>query len=260
LKGKSDGSHCADHGGSGGLGLSTAVHLAADGVRVVLTDLDAKAATAALRHLSGEGHVALALDVSSEEAVVAAFSTIEETVGPVSILAHFAGAQDGAGAAVGVLIGDISAQSWKRVFDINAFGTFLCVREMVRRRRKTPVEHARIITVSSLAGQMGGFIAGAGYAASKGAVIAFTKNAARELAPLGITVNSIAPGAIETAMYREAAKLSAGEAVPAANARNIPAGRVGQPEEVGAVACFLASPAASYVTGQIIAVNGGTYT
>jgi len=246
-------------GGAGGLGLSTARRLAADGVRIILTDLDAAAAEAAVRQLPDGAHVAFALDISSEAAVVETFAKVEETIDAIAILAHFAGAQDGAGAAVGVLIGDMSAQSWKRVFDINAFGTFLCVREMIRWRRKTPVEHARIITVSSLAGQMGGYIAGAGYAASKGAVIAFTKNAARELAPLGITVNSIAPGAIETQMYREAAKLSPGESVPAGNSRNIPAGRIGQPDEVGAVACFLASPAASYVTGQIIAVNGGSY-
>jgi 3-oxoacyl-[acyl-carrier protein] reductase len=246
-------------GGAGGLGYSTARHLAEDGLKIVLTDINAEAAANSAKKLPGDGHLALGLDISDEQAVVDAFALIEQKTGPISVLAHFAGAQDGAGAAVGVLIGDMTAQSWKRVFDINAFGTFVCVREMIRWRRKSPVEHARIITVSSLAGQMGGYIAGAGYAASKGAVIAFTKNAARELAPLGITVNSISPGAIETPMYREAAKLSAGEAVPEGNSRNIPMGRVGQSDEVGAVAGFLASPAASYVTGQIIAVNGGSY-
>jgi 3-oxoacyl-[acyl-carrier protein] reductase len=246
-------------GGAGGLGFSTACHLAEDGLRIVLTDINAAAAAEGAKKLHGADHLALPLDISDEQAVVDAFAKVEGEIGPISVLAHFAGAQDGAGAAVGVLIGDMTAHSWKRVFDINAFGTFVCVREMIRYRRKTPVQHGRIITVSSLAGQMGGFIAGAGYAASKGAVIAFTKNAAREVAALGITVNSISPGAIETQMYREAAKLSTGESVPAGNSRNIPAGRIGRPNEVGAVAGFLASPAASYITGQIIAVNGGSY-
>ena len=97
------------------------------------------------------------------------------------------------------------------------------------------------------------------YAASKAAVIGFTKNAAREVAPLGMTVNTIAPGAIETPMYRQAAGLAATDAVPVANVKNIPMGRIGLPDEVGALACFLSSPAASYITGQVIAANGGSY-
>ena len=246
-------------GGAGGLGFSAAHHLAADGMQVVLTDLKLNAATEAVKKLPNEGHIALALDVGNEQAVTETFASIESGTGPISVLAHFAGTQGGPGPSHGVFIADMSSDAWKSVFEINTFGTFLCVREMIRWRRKMPVEHGRIITVSSLAGQMGGYLAGAGYAASKAAVIGFTKNAARELAPLGITVNTIAPGAIETPMYRGAAGLSASDAVPAANVKNIPMGRIGRPDEVGALAQFLASPAASYITGQVIAANGGSY-
>lgn len=246
-------------GGAGGLGFSAAHHLAADGVKVVLTDLDMGAATAAVARLPATGHIAMALDVANEAAVVTAFATIEETLGPIAVLAHFAGTQGGPGPSHGVYIADMSADSWRTVFEVNTFGTFLCVREMIRHRRRLPATDSRIITVSSLAGQMGGYLAGAGYAASKAAVIGFTKNAAREVAPLGITVNTIAPGAIETPMYRQAAGLAATDAVPVANVKNIPMGRIGLPDEVGALACFLASPAASYITGQVIAANGGSY-
>ena len=246
-------------GGAGGLGFSAAHHLAADGVKVVLTDLDIGAASAAVARLPAAGHIGMALDVANEAAVIAAFAKIEGSLGPIAVLAHFAGTQGGPGPSHGVYIADMSADSWRTVFEVNTFGTFLCVREMIRHRRRLPATDSRIITVSSLAGQMGGYLAGAGYAASKAAVIVFTKNAAREVAPLGITVNTIAPGAIETPMYRQAAGLAATDVVPAANVKNIPMGRIGLPDEVGALACFLASPAASYITGQVIAANGGSY-
>jgi len=246
-------------GGAGGLGFATAAQLAKDGLRIVLTDLTQVAAERAVAGLHGTEHLALALDVTSEARVMEVFALIEKTLGPVSVLAHFAGALDGAARAQGDGIADLALASWQRVFDVNAQGTFLLVREMIRWRRKVPVEHGRVITVSSLAGQMGGNLAGAGYASSKAAVLGLTKNVAREVAPLGITVNALAPGAIDTQMYRDAAGLAPTDST-VEGATGIPMKRVGIPDEVGAVAAFLASPAAAYLTGQIIAVNGGSYT
>jgi 3-oxoacyl-[acyl-carrier protein] reductase len=251
-------------GGAGDLGLATARRLAASGVRVILADLSLGAVEAAVRSLPGEGHQALAVDVTDEARVTATFGTIEQDVGPIAILGQFAGIVDGAGPLNGILLADLEADVWRKVFDVNVFGTFLCVREMVRRRRAIPVEHGRIVTFSSIAGQMGGYLAGAAYAASKSAIIGFSKNIAREVAPLGMTVNIVSPGAIDSKMNREAAGLSRDSdanstAAGALGGGSIPLGRKGSADEVAALAAFLMSPEAAYITGQTMAINGGSY-
>lgn len=247
-------------GGAGDLGLAAARHLAESGVRIMLADLSADAVKAAVADLPGPGHAAFALDVTDEDSVIAAFETIERVHGPVAILGHFAGIIDGAGPLNNILVADLETAVWRKVFDVNVLGTFLCVREMVRRRRSVAVDHGRIITFSSIAGQMGGYLSGAAYAASKSAIIGFSKNIAREVAPLGMTVNIVSPGAIDSKMNREAAGLARDAAATnAVGGGSIPLGRKGTAEEVAALVAFLASAEASYITGQILAINGGSY-
>lgn len=247
-------------GGAGDIGFASAQQLAQAGFTVVLTDLDGTAAQAAVMQLPGHGHMSYALDVTSEVSVRDIFAQAEAACGPIVVLAHLAGIIDGAGPLNGVLVADMEVDVWNRVFAVNALGTFLCVREMVRLRRAAPVEHGRIITFSSLAGQMGGYLAGAAYAASKAAILGFTKNIAREIASLQMTANVIAPGAIDSRMNRQAAGVSreSGEG-KSAGVGTIPMNRKGEPAEVAALVAFLASHAASYITGQTIAVNGGSY-
>lgn len=246
-------------GAAGDLGAATASALARAGFIVAAADLNHARAQAVCDGLPGRGHRAYPLDVTDEQAVGAVFQSIEEDCGAVTVLAHLAGIIDGAGPLNGVLVADLETEVWNRVFAVNAYGTFLCVREMVRRSRASPVENGRIITFSSLAGQMGGYLAGAAYAASKAAIIGFTKNVAREIAPLGMTANTIAPGAIDSSMNRQAAGASSGTADNTAGIGSIPMNRKGNPEEVANLVAFLASPAASYITGQTLAINGGSY-
>ena len=139
---------------------------------------------------------------------------------------------------------------------VNALGTFLCVREMLRRCGGQAIEHGRIVTVASLAGQMGGMQSGAAYSASKGAVLALSKVVAREAASLGITVNTVAPGPIDTPMLHQTVP-EAQRSQKYLGTAAVPLGRIGTPEEIAAAVSYLVSPGAGFVTGATIDVNGG---
>lgn len=238
-------------GGAGGLGLATAKRFAKDGMTVALTDVDGAAARKSVGELAGADHLWLALDVSSEDAVIAAFERVEREMGPISVLAHFAGTVGAGGSESGRSLAQSTVEDWDRVLAVNARGTFLCVREMARRRRALPVEHGRIITVSSIAAQQGGGQSGAAYSASKAAVLGLTRTAARDLAPLGVTVNAISPGPIDTPMLAHA------QGGSFTMLDSLPLRRIGRPDEIAEAASFLASIGAGFVTGATIDVNGG---
>lgn len=239
-------------GGASGMGLASAQYLAEAGVHVALLDIDSAAAAAA-GSLPGTGHRGLAVDVSQEEDVAAAFATVEAELGPVSILANCAGIFPWPASNERPAITNTSVAEWEQVFAVNALGSFLTLREMLRRRTHRPVEHGRVVNISSSAAQLGGYNGSAAYVASKGAILSLTKLAAREAAPLGITVNAIAPGTIDTPLLR---KIMPRER-DATYAERIPMGRIGTPSDVVAAFAYLVSPEASYVTGMCLDVNGG---
>ena len=242
-------------GGASGLGLATARRLAADGLVVAVADLDALRVQQVARDLPGAGHIGLRVDVADEASVVAGFDAVESGLGPIAVLACFAGIASRDRQPRSVALVDQEAEEWDRVMDVNARGSFFCVREMLRRRTARRVEHGRVILVSSVAGQFGAIKSGAVYSASKGAVLSLTKVAAREAAPLGLTVNAIAPGPIDTPMLDGI--LGTGNAQMAQIAAAVPLGRVGTPQDIAAMASFLASLASGYVTGATFDVNGG---
>lgn len=184
-------------------------------------------------------------DVSSEDEVEAFFGHVLGLCGRIDVLVNNAGiTKDG-------LIARMKASDWDQVIDTNLKGAFLCIRSVVRPMMKQ--KEGRIINIASIAG-VAGNPGQANYAASKGGLIALTKSAARELASRNITVNAVAPGYIETDMT---AGLS--NQLKDGMIGQIPLGRAGTPDDVASAVHFLASGSASYITGQVIHVNGGMY-
>ncbi|MHC5654055.1 SDR family NAD(P)-dependent oxidoreductase [Stappia sp. ICDLI1TA098] len=240
-------------GAAGGIGRAVARRLAADGFRIIASDIDAALARDVAGSLPGSGHAGLALDVADEAAVADTLARVESEHGPINVLV----------AAAGLLILDENGQrrpiietgmkEWDRTQQVNSTGTFLLVREYLRHRTQTPIDHARFIAFSSVAAQLGGYRSSAAYIASKSAISGLVKAAAREAAAIGVTVNAVAPGLIDAPMLR----LSLDPANDVEIAKSIPLNRIGTPEDVAGAVAYLAGADGAYVTGATIDVNGG---
>jgi len=236
-------------GGASGIGAATCEHLARRGHRVAVLDLDGAGAQRVAEDLRAGGADAFgtAVDVADRAAVEDAFAKVRAQLGPTLILVT------SAGAASFDEFADITPDVWQRIIDVNLTGTFHCCQ--VALPDMVAANWGRIVTISSSAAQRGSPNM-AHYAAAKGGVIVLTKSLARAYAASGITVNSIPPSAIETPMQHRAqaeGKLPANEVM----ARAVPVGRLGTPDDIAAAAAFLASDEASFITGQVLGVNGG---
>ena len=233
-------------GASRGIGRAVAVTLGAAGATVVAAARGSNAqATADAITASGGKATALPLELTEAASIEAMVRATLEQHGRVDVLVA------NAGITRDQLLLRMKREDWDAVLATNLTGTFLCaqavVKPMVRQRS------GRIVCISSVVGQMGN--AGqANYAASKAGIIGFAKSLAREVASRGITVNVVAPGLIDTDMTRAITSQAQADW-----ASQIPLGRLGTPDDVAAAVCFLASDAAAYVTGQVLAVNGGLY-
>lgn len=230
-------------GAASGIGRATAERFAAAGATVVLADLrGAEAATATIVAAGGRT-ISQALDVRDAASCAAAVEAIVAQYGRLDILVNSAGISRGAPFL------ETTLDDWQATLAVNLTGTFLCAQAAAR--VMVAGGYGRIINIASVSGQLGGE-GRAAYGASKGGVITLTRTMATELTPRGVTVNAIAPGPIETPFVAGMT-----DADRAAWRARLPAGRLGQPEEVAAAALFLASDTAAFVSGHILNVDGG---
>jgi len=237
-------------GAASGIGLGVARRFAAEGKRVALLDRQAEAAERAAAELRAQGAAAVAceVDVADWSAVSGAFARVRAELGPVGILVTCAGVE-----SFDPVLG-ITRETWDRIIAVNLTGTFTCVQAALP--DMIDAGWGRIVTISSSSAQSGAPHM-AHYSASKGGVIGLTKALARELARAGITVNSIPPSLVDTPMARDAE--ARGLVSVDAMAAMVPLGRAGTPDDIAAACSFLCSDDGSYITGQIIGVNGGMY-
>ena len=229
-------------GGSRGIGAAAVRAFHAAGCRVAFCyEKNAAAAAALADELPGVR--AFAADVSDPGAVAELFARVEAALGPPDVLVC------NAGVAWQGLLTDMTDADWRRVLDVDLSGAFYCCRAalpaMIRKK------WGRVLLVSSMWGQVGGSCEAA-YSAAKAGLIGLGRALAKEVGPSGVTVNCVAPGVVETDMM---AGFSAAD--KAALAEETPAGRLGAPEEVARALVFLAGEGASFITGQVLGINGG---
>ena len=232
-------------GASRGIGKAVATQLAAQGAVVIGTATSDSGAEAITEYLAASGGRGMKLNVTEEGAVEGLIKAINEEFGPVEILINNAGiTRDN-------LLMRMKDEEWQAIIDTNLTSIFSLSKAVLRGMMKK--RYGRIVNVGSVVGSSGN--AGqANYAAAKAGVIGFSKSLAREVASRGITVNVVAPGFIDTDMTK-ALSDEQREAI----FKDIPANRLGQPEEVAATVAFLVSDGAAYISGETIHVNGGMY-
>lgn len=233
-------------GGARGIGKAIALALVRQGAKVAIVDFDKEGARALKDRIEKEQGQAIAIpcDVSKSSEVKAMVDQVKKAFGRIDILVN------NAGIIRRGTIETVTEEDWDRVIEVNLKGTFNCSKAVFETMKQQ--RYGKIINVSSIAGKMGDITSAPGYGPSKAGIDALTKTLARQLAPYGINVNAVAPHAIETEMSAQWSEERRKEIIA-----SIPLGRLGKPEDVAEAVLFLASESASFITGEILDVNGG---
>ena len=235
-------------GAAKGIGWSIALALVDEGARVVPVDVDREA----LRRLQVEAEkrggqiLPVACDIEKSSNVKAMVEEVLGTFGRIDLLVN------NAGIIRRGTIETVDEEDWDRVIAVNLKGTFNCCKAVVGTMKRQG--SGKIVNVSSIAGKIGDITSAPGYGSSKAGSDALMKTLARQLAPSGIRVNAVAPHAIETEMSAQWSEEKRREVIA-----GIPLGRLGRPQDVAEAVLFLASDAASFITGEILDVNGGAF-
>lgn len=232
-------------GASRGIGKAIAEQLAAAGATVIGTATSATGADKITDYLSPHGGKGMCLNVTDADSIAAVIKSISDEFGPVSILVN------NAGITKDNLLMMMKDDQWNDIINTNLTSIYRLCKAVVRSMMKT--RKGRIINISSVVGLTGN-PGQTNYSATKAGMLGFTKSLAREIGSRNITVNCVAPGFIDTDMTRELP-----EAQRQALISQIPLNRLGDPADIAAAVTFLASPAAAYITGETINVNGGMY-
>ena len=239
-------------GGATGIGLAIAARLVEEGAVVAIVGRDEtklSAALDAIRRIRPDARVAAySADVSNDAQLDEVIQRARSELGPITILINNAGVSP-KHEGKKVPVGSLSTQEWRRTLEINLSGAFFAARACIPDFEAA--RWGRVISISSVAGRTRSDLVGAHYAAAKAGLIGFSRVLAVELAPLGVTVNCIAPGQIDTGMTDPQANT--------AYLPRIPVGRLGLPEDIAAAVSYLASDAASFVTGATLDVTGGSF-
>ncbi len=235
-------------GSTRGIGKATALKLSEAGAKVIITGRSEDRAKEVAKEISertGNETFAYGMDIGNKESIENTIKRIFEEVGDIDILVN------NAGITKDTLFLRMKYEDWEEVIRVNLTGTFLVTNMVVKRMIKK--RWGRIINISSVVGFTGN-VGQANYASAKAGLIGFTKTLAKELASRNITVNAVAPGFIQTDMTEVLP-----EDIKESYLKQIPMGRFGTPEDVANVVLFLASDLSSYITGEVIHVNGGMY-
>lgn len=236
-------------GAAAGIGRAIALRLAREGIAVGVLDLDLAGCEAVVGEIEAAGGKAVALQASIADRaqVTAAVEKLRGASGPVTIVVNNAGISNF------IPFEELSDADWQKMLEINVIGTFICTQVVLPDMKAA--HWGRVVNISSSSAQSGS-LEQVHYSASKGAVISMTRSLAQALGPMGVTVNNIPPGSVMNTIMSEANRHRF--QIPAdVLAKSLPAGRLGEPEDIANAVSWLVSEETSYVTGQTIGVNGG---